>query len=554
MSIWNIDKISHCQELEPIILELASNLTKRSRDAFIKIYDGEVAKLAYTLLDPCFNWKEIHQLGDKSIKELNEFSEAALSLLVSHKDAEGLEEWERRIRCKYLADSGIHPYLTEELIELWDRLGYFPASAMVAAWIKGRDERDQTFFNENFGIWTNRTPICLADMASNLGITNERARQIRMVAYKDLTSFVSHLHTGDKCPYDCLDKSLESTVAEAEGTCFNGNFLRYIIGSIYPGLRVVGNVQDSILPKLKGGCADAFVAAINEEHSELFDFERFISTLQELNQVKRTDIRYISLPQDEGLHHIASKLANLMYGWEEYEGQILVPANADKNLPEIVEDILRDAGHTLSLAEIMKEFSIRYPNRIVEASRIRGNIHNNPNIRPIGRSGVYSLAEWKDGNQRGGTIRQFVRECLDESPNRIVPTTEVLSYVRQFRPETKETALVCNLSLESSKMFSIVWKDDVAHIMYSEDPIPEGFRKITRTVVQRRTFQESMSLVNSFIEQHGHLPRYNGDDHERRLSRFLITQRNLQKRGLLNEEEQEILSDFYKKINPTLPF
>ena len=43
-------------------------------------------------------------------------------------------------------------------------------------------------------------------------------------------------------------------------------------------------------------------------------------------------------------------------------------------------------------------------------------------IRPIGRSSVYALAEWSDGQQRGGTIRLFARECLDRNPDVPVPT------------------------------------------------------------------------------------------------------------------------------------
>ena len=56
MSFWDTENITHIQELEPLVGELAANLSKRSRDAFRLVFEGDVAGFAYRLLDPRFSW------------------------------------------------------------------------------------------------------------------------------------------------------------------------------------------------------------------------------------------------------------------------------------------------------------------------------------------------------------------------------------------------------------------------------------------------------------------------------------------------------------------
>ncbi len=90
-----------------------------------------------------------------------------------------------------------------------------------------------------------------------------------------------------------------------------------------------------------------------------------------------------------------------------------------------MEDIIRVAGHPQTIDEIASGYARRYSGRNADWNKIRANMQSNPRIVPIGRSGVYSLAVWTSGKARGGTIRSFVREYLDNSETHIVPTREV---------------------------------------------------------------------------------------------------------------------------------
>ena len=193
------------------------------------------------------------------------------------------------------------------------------------------------------------------------------------------------------------------------------------------------------------------------------------------------------------------------------------------------------------LDEIAEEYAKRYPNRATDPTRIRANMQGNPRIVPIGRSGVYSLAEWNTGKARGGTIRSFVRECLDNSDTHIVPAREVYEYVRQFRPSSTDENIITNLMLESEKTFRIIWKDGISYLNYSTGPIPEGYKQITRSFTERRSFQESIALLDKFISLHGRMPRICEDPEQTRLARFLSNLRSLRRRNLLPKEEMEEL-------------
>ena len=89
----------------------------------------------------------------------------------------------------------------------------------------------------------------------------------------------------------------------------------------------------------------------------------------------------------------------------------------------------------------MNEYIKLYPYKAIERKAIRPHIHRNKNIRPIGRSGNYTLAEWKEGYARGGTIREFAYECILGSPCHIVSLTDLCKYIAQFREDVEDDSI-----------------------------------------------------------------------------------------------------------------
>lgn len=553
-SLWSESPVAHIQDLSVEILSRASSLSKRGKDAFRALYlqcGEDVATLAYTLMAPDFSWTACHPgIGGITLEELTAFSNGILELVRRYKGAPGLDQWDIYEKKSRISRYGIASDRADELLQAQRALGYFPVVALTLAWLSSGDERDYYIFRHGFAIWEDARQEPLAAIAAHLGITSERCRQIRNRLFGELADFLQTIETEGPCPYDCLDGNLQSIVNEAESAAFTADFIRFILGSSYPQLKVIGDAEASFLVKLKGGTDDAFVAAIPRVLAQETDFNEFLDGIEAKYAKKRTEVQYFPLPaSNPQARNLAAALARLRYGWVEEGDLLVIPPNADKNRSDIMEDIIRDAGRPLSMDEITKEYANRYPGRTADPAKIRGNMQVNPRIVPMGRSGVYSLAEWSDGSARGGTIRSFVRECLDSSETHIVPTQEVFDYVRRFRPTSSNENIVTNLMLESEKPFRIIWKGDISYLSYSSEPIPEGYRQLTRTVTERRRFEESIALVDRFISRNGHMPKVCDDPEQTRLARFLTTQRSLRRRGLLTQEEISEFNRIESKTN-----
>lgn len=543
--IWEDCSFSCAQELEPLIFDASSRLSKRGRDAFHAVYgkSGDVSSLAHLIVGNDFSWNSIPHLGQITHKELSDFTTSLFELFQKHKNLEGLEDWESLKREYDLRVLGIRPEDAKRIISIEHNIGHFPLCAFTHSWIAALEERDRYIWENGMNIWSKREPLGLADIAEHLDITNERARQLRVKVFHELKSFISRISTDDHCHYDYLSESLVKDTEDKEGSSFNANFIRFLIGSYYNEMMVVGNVEDAIMFKLRGGDADAFIAAVPRELCSEFDFNGFIGQLNAVNKEPHTETILVPLPENTRLKEISSKLAYLHFGWKTDNSSLVIPPNADKNLPEIMEDIIRSAGHPLTIDQILEEYARLYPSRVADKNRIRANMQSNSRITPIGRSGVYSLSDWKDGSSRGGTIRSFVRECLEASESHIFPTNQVVEYVRQFRPSITQENLITNLMLESEKSFSVIWKDNESYLTYSSQTVPNDFKRITRAFTGRRSFEENIKWLEKFISEEGRMPHIGGDVEETRLAAFLSNLRSLRRRGLLSKDREAILED-----------
>lgn len=301
-TLWSEKSIEHIQELEVEIIDRASSLPKRAKDAFLALYhqcNADVATMAHALMAPDFLWTSYHQgIGGKTLDELTTFTKGILELVGRHKGAAGLGDWELvEEKCRLL-HYGITEEDAEKLLQSERTLGYFPVVAFVQAWLSSKNERDRHIYRHGLAIWEDAQEESLASMAEQFDITAERCRQIRNHLFEELSDYLHTIETEGPCPYDCLDKDLASKVNQAEGTAFTADFIRFILGSVYPHLTVVGAPQDCFLVKLKGGTEDAIVAAIPRTLAETFDFNSFLTAAQTRNTEKRSFEESIALLDD----------------------------------------------------------------------------------------------------------------------------------------------------------------------------------------------------------------------------------------------------------------
>ena len=146
------------------------------------------------------------------------------------------------------------------------------------------------------------------------------------------------------------------------------------------------------------------------------------------------------------------------------EDMILFPATVRKQVPKILEEIIRAKGEPMTAEEILKEYNRLYPGEKKRKKFVSGNVLRSPSITAIGRTGRYTLKEWKKGSRRGGTIRLFVREYLNTQPGKSAPISDVVDYVLQFRPTTNRSSIISNLQLDRRGSFLFSEKEGVRYL------------------------------------------------------------------------------------------
>lgn len=228
-------------------------------------------------------------------------------------------------------------------------------------------------------------------------------------------------------------------------------------------------------------------------------------------------------------------LLYLHYPVEVDQGYIILPANAYKTNQVVLEEILRANGRPMTLAEIIDAYMYQYPERDAIENSLRGAINGNKGIVPIGRSSTYALREWNLTEQRGGTIRSFVQEFIDSTPEKIAKTASITEYVLQFRPDTNEQSIVSNICLDSDKTIQLFYKDGERYFGYTEMAYPEDYFPIESDFRTALTNSFYFPKFLEFVKTHRRFPySRGGEEEEHTLQRFWARQESRYNKGILD--------------------
>ena len=210
-------------------------------------------------------------------------------------------------------------------------------------------------------------------------------------------------------------------------------------------------------------------------------------------------------------------------------------------MPEIIEDIIRANGDVMSLDEIYDRYKELHPQKDVEPRNIRASIHQNQNIRPLGRSGRYTLSEWNDGYARGGTIREFAYECIVDSPEKIVRVDVLCKYISQYREGVEEDSIQSNLLAEASGKFGLYFRDGERYIGLTSMQYDDCYIVAANDEsIERRSTKQSYTLLENFIVENKRFPFSSGPDDEPRLYRFWYNQTYCYNHGDMDVENKQI--------------
>lgn len=551
--------VENLDALLPVIRSFSDNYSVRSKNGILSLItncNDSVYQLVEALSSPQFNPIKLRNIGKNSVPEIMDFRNRVLALCAECSSQDGIERLESINRIQYYAGFAIpNP---DAIIQREDNIGHFPLLAAVNQLINNLPEREKRIFKEYLLTIRGGIELDLDDMATELSLSRERVRQLATKQVGIIQQTVASWREllGDY-HYPIFEKDAWLAVCETEGVSFTQNFVRWLISLVDSEVYLIGDPM-SAFKTYHGRIKPLYL--MPKRLYDIFDIHSFIEHINNLASEKRYEEERYNLREliynffrgrvlfeiVEELEDFARRIIDYEVDCLLYEGDLIFRANAVKNAPEIIEDIIRANGDVMSLDEIYAKYKELYPLKEIEPKNIRASIHQNKNIKPLGRSGRYTLSEWKDGYARGGTIREFAYECIVNSPAKIVRIDALCEYISQFRKDVEEDSIQSNLLAEASGKFGLYFYDGERYIGLTSVQYDDCYiAAINDESSERRSTKQSYTLLENFIVEHKRFPFSSGPDDEPRLYRFWYNQTYCYTHGDIDAENKQI----YDHIN-----
>lgn len=553
---------SNIDEILPLFKSTYADLSTRSAnrvDWLLEECGNSLSKFYERISDPkCID--TIYGVGKKSRPELIDFFLKAKDFLLSFPDEESVFAKVKHHLVASPSALGLPDGAIESLQEMEESLGHFPLFAAIQQYFDNRPDEEKAIIEGCLDIYDGQELPDRTEIAASLNLTQERIRQKRNKLIERLPAYFktySSLGFITENPYCWQMTHAEEEINATEGTNFNLNFVTWVLGNVFDDLVLIGDPVKSI-----GGYfdLDPFLCIVPAKLIPLFDFDGFIKDIDDRLQEKRLNEEKASLRSiiashlkvqycEEELPEIDTTCRTILYlhyPVEVDQGYVLLPANAYKTNQIIMEEILREAGQPMTLAEMMDEYMYQYPERDANESSLRGAIGGNKNIVPVGRSSTYALAEWNHETFRGGTIRQFVQECIDQSPEKIARTADVAEYVMRFRPGPNEYNILTNLSLDAENTYRFFYKDGQMYIGYSSLEYPDEYFPHTGSAKAASANSIRFPELVEFIEKNGRFP-VSGREEEHLLYGFWMRRMRLYNLGELDDHSKKFVESILEK-------
>ncbi len=529
--------------LYPMLTERLATLSTRGKNAVTRLFERQrqsvkdIYRITHRL---SFNAINLENVGTKTASEINAFFEEVCFWLEGFKDEAAVEKAVRKHSAPKLSEIGIPENRKEELETLGENLGHFPLFAVVAAYLDTLDTATLTIINGCIRIRNNQEIKPKRQVAKDLGLSAERVRQKTVTIIDSLSDYFESLRTKGyvhESPYP-LDFLNISEINSSEGTDFTPNVIRWILSMTFEGISLVGNRYKALTSFYKDGIVLSYAPT---RLRRLFDYESFKGRIASLVSERRTDsVRrsvsdfikpfFKTTPDEESSAKVKASVNRILsadYGIPTFpdEDEMELAPNARKNIPLIIEDILRAAGRTMTLKELHTEFTRLYPDRPIGLEQLRANVNTNPNTVPVGRSSTYALAEWDTEETKGGTIRSLTMEYLQKQADTIAPFAKVVEYVRKYRPATDAANIYGNLCLESSGAFRFYYRDGERYIGTGDKTYPLEFFPSERSARESLSLSYYYPRLLSFIQTKGRFPFSSGvGEEEKSLCHFWARQ------------------------------
>ena len=538
--------------LLPLITPRLASLSVRAKNSFIIFLEdnhNSLTELYAAITNPKFAPVKMKNVGRNTAGELMDLLNGIKEYLESFADEQSVEDAVIKFSTKTLDDLQIPAEVQDSIQELESTLGHFPLFAAINAYIEGLQGEERAIISGLFDIYEDQAPRDRSDVAAELGLSTERVRQKRNKLLETLSAYFATYRTLgflDKCPYNYQMRRINEDINAEEGTHFNLNFINWGLASVFEEITLLGDIVKTITSYYD---KEYFLCLVPTDLCQYMDFNAFIEDVETRLAEKRINEEKVNLQnlisshlktqycEDEmpAIETACRSILYLHYPVETDFGQVIFKPNARKNNPIIAEEILRAAGHPLTLQELYDEFIYQYPERYTELNSFRGSVNANPNIIPIGRTSTYTLAGWEADGHKGGSIRSIIAEYLRGLEPTIAPMTDITEYVCQFRPTSSEYSILSNLSADESKTFTFFFRDGVRYIGLSENTYLIEYFPYSGDARNAVAMSVGYPKLLEFLSANGRFPFSSGvDDDEKQLCGFWRRQQRYYEAGELS--------------------
>lgn len=539
--------------LFPLVMPRFEGLSVRAKNGiiiFLEENHNSLSEMYATFTNPKFDPVKMRNVGRSTAAEVMGVLNGIRDYLESFTDEQSVEDAVTKFFTKTLDDLRIPAYAQDEIHELENTLSHFPLFAALKAYFEGLEGEERTIIDGLFIIHEDQVPRERDEVAAELNLSPERVRQKRNKLVDTLAEYFASYRTHGfvgECLYNYQMRHINEDINAEESTDFNLNFINWVLASVFDEVTLLGDIVKTITGYYEK--KNYFLCLVPTDLCQYMDFNAFLEDVETRLAEKRINEEKVNLQslinthlrkqycEDEmpAIETACRSILYLHYPVEVDFGQVIFQPNARKNNTIIIEEIIRAAGHPMTLEEIYEEFIYLYPERYTEIHSMRGSINNNPNIIPIGRSSTYTLAELEDNGYKGGSIRSIVAEYLRGLEPTIAPMPDIAEYVCQFRPTTDEYNILTNLSLDKSGTFSFFYHDGIRYIGLSENTYSMEFFPRIGDAKNAIAMSIGYPKLHAFISENGRFPFSSGvDDDEKQLYGFWRRQQHYYEAGELS--------------------
>jgi len=463
----------------------SNNLSNRSKYAITSYLNGniKIRNISEKILtDERFNFLNIKNVGAKTLTELKSFIDSIIEFIAKLSEVENDNDLVALRNRFFIERTFSISAIPNEILEsqsIFRQVDFLISKDAIF------EKNENIIFQKAFKIYIDQPEITLNNIAEEINISRERARQIRKGILENLFNSLQFVRNIDDDLYQKynidenqhlinIDDNLNILINKDNNTNFSREFNTFIIYSyISNKFDLVGKIED-VLQHKNFNSKDRHnwnnFYLVGDNLSNLFDFNNFADDIDKRlkarieetycfnfksylnNFVKIEDSSIISL-----VFPVAERIINQEFDLIiDLNDNIVFERNTVKQVPEYAIEALEKLSVPSKIEEIYKLIEKNYPEITKSQEALRGSLQRTPEIIYFGRSSTYGLKKWETEKEgiKGGTIKDIILEYFQDKNNPI-HILELLSEVHKYREKTNAKNIITNLKLDPQKQFII---------------------------------------------------------------------------------------------------